>query len=276
MSFLIIGEKNDFYEQVVNYITKNYIDEKICQCSFNEISQLLWNEFQTTNVFFVTLRLDDKILDKVSYLKRLDSELSIFVIYNSYEVKGQSDQNYYLLSKIDALLKAPEESELVHQMELILKEKKFRKNNKTEHSFKSSLLKGELNIKEDFFAKKEFGDKVLEQTKELPIKVTLPDTFKNLLEKFYKLLTEAVRKRIYQEKSNGDFEISKEINKMARELYHLMALPKDILDIYTEALRKLNKSMLEHNIKIYIDEGRILVIEILGYLMLYYRMLYVI
>lgn len=102
----------------------------------------------------------------------------------------------------------------------------------------------------------------------LLLKDTYPDIFKNFVEDFLNLLNLTV--------DNATFKVSHNISEntkiLAEKLGFLRAFPRDVIEIYKEAI-KIKKSEVKSDkkMKLYISESRMILIELMGYLAMYYR-----
>ncbi|MCX8070177.1 MAG: hypothetical protein N2738_06710, partial [Thermodesulfovibrionales bacterium] len=47
--------------------------------------------------------------------------------------------------------------------------------------------------------------------------------------------------------------------------------PRDLIEIHTTALKQLSKGMSSERAQAYVNEGKIMLIELMGYLVNYYR-----
>ena len=55
----------------------------------------------------------------------------------------------------------------------------------------------------------------------------------------------------------------------------LKAGPRDVIDIHTLTLRKKNEKATQAKAQAYVAEGRLMVLELMGYLTSYYRKYYI-
>ena len=66
-------------------------------------------------------------------------------------------------------------------------------------------------------------------------------------------------------------EISETLKDFSKDLGYFRASPRDIIEIHTKALLKKLKQVIPEKEKIYTQESRFIMIELLGYLASYYR-----
>jgi hypothetical protein len=93
------------------------------------------------------------------------------------------------------------------------------------------------------------------------------DLFEGMVEEYSKMLQKSLEKEIYQTNIN----VSKEIRDISDQLGLLLASPRDVIDIHTAAMKRIFDGAPPAKTKAYMEEGRILVLELMGYLVSYYR-----
>ncbi|NWJ44442.1 MAG: hypothetical protein HXX08_01045 [Chloroflexi bacterium] len=97
------------------------------------------------------------------------------------------------------------------------------------------------------------------------------DTFSELIQDYAKLLHEAVESQIFKVNHN----ISERLRSIADGLGFLKAGPRDIVLLHQKALKIATVSRPPEQAKIYAEEGRYLLLELMGHLVSYYRNYYV-
>ncbi len=90
------------------------------------------------------------------------------------------------------------------------------------------------------------------------------------METFLQILDNQIEEMTYR---TGPDEIGN-IRMLGEELGLLKAKPKDIIDIYTAVLSQIAKEKDPARTKVYKDEGRLLVLELMGHLASFYRKYY--
>ena len=100
-----------------------------------------------------------------------------------------------------------------------------------------------------------------------PLQEILPEMFDELVQQYSRLLDHALEKRAYK----VDHDISEGLREMGENLGMLKALPRDVVEIYTTALLKRQGRSTPQKLKAYAEEGRFMLIELMGYLTAYYR-----
>ncbi|WP_051693802.1 response regulator [Desulfohalovibrio reitneri] len=100
------------------------------------------------------------------------------------------------------------------------------------------------------------------------ISQTAPEAFGDFVDRYGRLLDLAAENRIYKEQH----DVSSALREFAGELVYLKAGPKDLADVHTEALeRKHGEIDVPKRYALYLDEGRMLLVELMGYLASMYR-----
>lgn len=102
-----------------------------------------------------------------------------------------------------------------------------------------------------------------------PLKSNLPDTHEELVQHYSNILDLALEQISYRDETN----IPEELQKIARKVGFLKAGPRDLIEIHNTAIRNKSKNILPKKMKIYMEEGKLLLIQIMGFLVSYYRSL---
>ncbi|MBU0710606.1 response regulator [bacterium] len=104
-----------------------------------------------------------------------------------------------------------------------------------------------------------------------PLKESQPTIFHEFVSSFETFLDKAIEKRVYQ----ADHDLSTELRTMSEKLGFIKAGPRDVIDIFVTALDNKSKDANTEKIKAFMEEGRILVIQLMGHLISFYRNYYV-
>jgi DNA-binding response OmpR family regulator len=119
-----------------------------------------------------------------------------------------------------------------------------------------------------------FSQKNTEQTAAVFAQTSLmigyPIEFKKLQHQYSEILHTALEQRIY--KSEGD--VSKQTKQLAEELGFFKANARDVIDIHKKALNKLPTHDSAQKYYFIKEESKILLVELMGYLVNYYRNLH--
>lgn len=100
-----------------------------------------------------------------------------------------------------------------------------------------------------------------------PLKESVPAIFEELYQQYMELLDKSLEQRVVK----VNYSISAEMKQLAEDLGFLKANPKDVIHIHRRALQELCATANQRKANAYIDEGRLLVLELMGYLVLHYR-----
>jgi DNA-binding response OmpR family regulator len=100
-----------------------------------------------------------------------------------------------------------------------------------------------------------------------PLRRTVPEQFRNLVQRYGQLLELGVEQRTHK----VDYRLSDTLRTLAEELGFLNAGPRDVVELHTAALKQRIAVAAPAKAQAYIDEARIMVLELMGYLVAYYR-----
>ncbi len=100
-----------------------------------------------------------------------------------------------------------------------------------------------------------------------PLSEAAPGIFKELTARYETLLDMALKQRIYK----TDIDMSEKIYAFGERLGFLSAGPRDVLEVHMHALKTKQEGSNTEKIRAYTEEGRILLIEVMGRLVLFYR-----
>jgi CheY-like chemotaxis protein len=100
-----------------------------------------------------------------------------------------------------------------------------------------------------------------------PLRVSVPATLEGLRTRYAELLDQALEERAYR----VDHGLSDRLRALANELGFLNAGPRDVVELHAGALRTRIQSVTPQRAQAYVDEARVLVLELMGYLVAYYR-----
>ena len=94
-----------------------------------------------------------------------------------------------------------------------------------------------------------------------------PHRYREVREEYERLLVQALRERAYRTSDNA----SADLRSLASVLGFLNAGPRDVVDLHAEALRHRLSTADRGVHQALVEEGRIRVLELMGYLVSYYR-----
>jgi DNA-binding NtrC family response regulator len=101
----------------------------------------------------------------------------------------------------------------------------------------------------------------------LPIREGLPREFERLAQAYAQILGDALHQRNFK----VDHNTSQALNELADELGSLSAGPRDVIDLHVRALRDLLGGVGREEGSALVEEGRLVVLELMGHVVTYYR-----
>ncbi|MGB0384652.1 MAG: response regulator [Ardenticatenaceae bacterium] len=101
----------------------------------------------------------------------------------------------------------------------------------------------------------------------VPLRQGEPHLFKELIERYAELLERSLEQQAFK----VDYNISHEIRAISQELGFLKAGPRDLIEIHTLALQKKTSRATPAKGQAYLQEGRMMLLELMGYLLAFYR-----
>jgi len=99
-----------------------------------------------------------------------------------------------------------------------------------------------------------------------PLEQSSPDLFKQLVARYGDLMELALEQRAFKVRH----DISEKLQDIAEEIGFLQAGPRDVVEIHTSALRKKTGAANQARAQVYIEEGRIMVLQLMGHLVSHY------
>ena len=104
-----------------------------------------------------------------------------------------------------------------------------------------------------------------------PLKETVPDVFAQLTTKYGQILDRCLEEKIYK----VEYNISGDLRSLAGKLGFLKASPRDVVALHTKALKEKCDNVNLAKVQAYVEEGRLRLLELMGYLTSYYRKYYI-
>jgi response regulator RpfG family c-di-GMP phosphodiesterase len=101
----------------------------------------------------------------------------------------------------------------------------------------------------------------------MPLREGLPDVFDDLLSGYAEAIEHALEQRVYK----VDRQVSEALRRLADRLGALRAGPRDVIELHTSGMRRLLAGASAEQADAYAEEGRLLVLELMGHLVSYYR-----
>ena len=101
----------------------------------------------------------------------------------------------------------------------------------------------------------------------VPLQKGYPSIFNKSVKSYGDLLKKALEQRMYK----IDHNISHGLQSMAEQLGFLRAGPRDVIELHLAALKKNTKHVTPEKAKVYAEEGRVMALELMGFLVSFYR-----
>lgn len=99
-----------------------------------------------------------------------------------------------------------------------------------------------------------------------PLSENLPTTFNDLVEQYGRLLDQALQERAYKINRN----VADQLRTLSEQLGFLKAGPRDVIELHITTLKRKSKDRTSKIAQAYAEEGRLQVLELMGYLTSYY------
>jgi DNA-binding response OmpR family regulator len=99
------------------------------------------------------------------------------------------------------------------------------------------------------------------------LKESAPKEFARFESEYSEILDDTEEMRIYK----VEHEISRRLRSLAQDLVMLRAGPRDIIEIHTSVINQKSEKMTSQRYGVYLDEGRLVVLELMGYVAALYR-----
>ena len=100
-----------------------------------------------------------------------------------------------------------------------------------------------------------------------PLRDKLPAAFRELKGDYFSSLELALEEKVYK----VSHDVSSRLRELAAKLGALRATPRDVVQLHRAALEENNRRMTVERLEGYAEEGRLLLLELMGYLTAFYR-----
>jgi PAS domain S-box-containing protein len=100
-----------------------------------------------------------------------------------------------------------------------------------------------------------------------PMRSALPTVFEGVVQRYEHLLGLALERRAYK----VEYNLAEDLCVLAERLGALKAGPRDVVDVHVTVLKRKSEGASIPKAQAYLDEGRLMVLELMGYLASYYR-----
>lgn len=101
----------------------------------------------------------------------------------------------------------------------------------------------------------------------VPLREAVPETFDKVQEEYGCLLDLALEEKVYQ----VDHDLSLRLQDLAGKLGTLRAAPRDLVNLHTRTLQSKKEKVPTQKFTEYSREGRLILLELMGYLTAHYR-----
>jgi len=101
----------------------------------------------------------------------------------------------------------------------------------------------------------------------MPLHQSAPNIFDEMLQRYGDLIELALEQQAYR----VEHDISGNLRSIAEELGHLKAGPRDVVELHSSALKRKTNAASYAKAQAYVEEGRVMVLELMGYLASHYR-----
>jgi response regulator RpfG family c-di-GMP phosphodiesterase len=103
------------------------------------------------------------------------------------------------------------------------------------------------------------------------LRVSAPAHFEQLVQTYQDLLVRCLESRSYKTDQQDAEYCATTLRVIVQELGYLNAGPRDVIDLHTTALKKACDAASPQKCRAFSEEGRLLIVELMGYLVSYYR-----
>lgn len=101
----------------------------------------------------------------------------------------------------------------------------------------------------------------------LALSKSVPDEFQRLVERYGTLLDDALDEQVF----DVNHHLRDELASLADSLGFLRAGPRDVIEIHSRCIKAKFENNPPQKAEAYLEEGRMIVLELMGYLLLHYR-----
>ena len=119
----------------------------------------------------------------------------------------------------------------------------------------------------DEFSERRDRSKTAEMYLGKPLREQSRDTFRRQVQKFEELLEMALEQRAYRVES----QLPARLKSVAHEMGTLRLGPQDVVQVFSEALKNKTEAAPAKMAQVYVEESRLVLIELLGHLVAFYR-----
>lgn len=152
---------------------------------------------------------------------------------------------------------------LIYEIRLAIERQKYRKERERQRQQQEFQDLEHFATSRTGITSRMFGSESLQES--------VPEIFEELAQTYGQLLDLALEQRAYK----VQHDISDRLRSLADKLGFLKASPRDAIDLHAKTLREKSQEVLPAKAQAYAVEGRLLVLELMGYLASFYRKYYI-
>ncbi len=104
-----------------------------------------------------------------------------------------------------------------------------------------------------------------------PLNENFPILFKQYVDRFSSLLEQLFDSRVHK----TDLDVTPDLRNLSRQLGRMQAGARDIIELYTKSLKNTSENSPTGKSQVLAEEGRIMALELMGYLANFYRNFYI-
>ncbi len=220
------------------------------------------------DIILLDLFLSDSIgIDTLLAFHTIIADLPVIIMtgYNdeklAFEAVQKGAQDYLVKGQVDANLLWRSVNYAIERKKLLAQLEQMRQRERQDKEIKSLKLIS--------------GSSPTEVTAQFlgitSLKKYAPDIYKDISQRYCELLDFSVKRRIYKVEDN----ISESLRLLSESLGFLKAGPRDVIEIHTEVLEKKCRGAAHMKVQAYVEEGRTMLLELMGYIVMFYRNYYV-
>lgn len=209
---------------------------------------------RTFDIILLDLMLPDSLgLDALTHMQQAAPDMPIIILTAiadealAVQAVQAGAQDYLIKGEISSrLLIRSIRYAIARQQQLVEREREIRLLERLAHPPRAAITA------------QAFGLKRLSEN--------LPATFNDLVEQYGQLLDQALEKRAYKINRN----VADHLRTLSEQLGFLKAGPRDVIELHITTLKRKSKNKTSKIAQAYTEEGRLQVLELMGYLTSYY------